>query len=69
MIERVEYCDIRNNPQKANNVLSMEIDKISTDIYMCLVGNAKSFAIDESTKDSLNNLYRELKNYKIEGKF
>ena len=29
MIERVEYYDIRNNPQKANCVLSMEIDKVN----------------------------------------
>ena len=69
MIKRVEYCDIRNNPQKANNVLSMEIDKVNNDIYICLVDNTTSFVIDETTKDSLNALYRELKRYKKEGKF
>ena len=69
MIERVEFYDIRNNPQKANCVLSMEIDKVNNDIYICLVGNATTFAIDESTKDSLNHLYRELSRYKNEGKF
>ena len=69
MIERVECCDIRMNPQKANNVLSMEIDKVNNDIYICLVGNATTFAIDETTKDSLNHLYRELSRYKNEGKF
>lgn len=69
MIKRVECCDIRMNPQKANNVLSMEIDKVNNDIYICLVGNATTFAIDESTKDSLNALYRDLERYKKEGKF
>lgn len=69
MIKRVECCDIRMNPQKANNVLSMEIDKVNNDIYICLVGNATTFAIDESTKDSLNSLYRDLERYKKEGKF
>ena len=69
MIKRVECCDIRMNPQKANNVLSMEIDKVNNDIYICLVGNATIFTIDESTKDSLNSLYRDLVRYKKEGKF
>ena len=69
MIKRVECCDIRMNPQKANNILSMEIDKVNNDIYICLVGNATTFAIDESTKDSLNALYRDLERYKNEGKF
>ena len=69
MIKRVECFDIRNNPQKANCVLSTEIDSINNDIYICLVGNATTFAIDESTKDSLNSLYRDLERYKKEGKF
>ena len=69
MIKRVECCDIRMNPQKANNILSMEIDKVNNDIYICLVGNATTFTIDESTKDSLNSLYCDLERYKKEGKF
>ena len=69
MIKRVECFDIHNNPQKANIVLTDEIDSVNNDIYICLVGNATSFVIDETTQDSLNALYRELKRYKKEGKF
>lgn len=69
MIERVECCDIHLNPRKANIVLATEIDMVSNDIYICLVGNAKSFIIDKDTKDSLDSLYRELQRYKKEGKF
>ena len=69
MIKRVECFDIRNNPQKANIVFTDEIDRVNNDIYICLVGNATTFAIDETTKDSLNRLYRDLERYKKEGKF
>lgn len=69
MIKRVEYWDICNNPEKANCTLANEVDRVNNDIYTCLVGNAKFFVIDESTKDSLNSLYRDLTRYKKEGKF
>ena len=69
MIKRVEYWDICNNQEKANIVFTDEIDKVSNDIYICLEGNANSFVADQTTKDTLNRLYRELKRYKNEGKF
>ena len=69
MIKRVECYDIHHNQEKANIVLIDEIDKVSNDIYICLGGNANSFVADQTTKDTLNRLYRELKRYKKEGKF
>ena len=69
MIKRVEYYDIHHNQEKANIVLTDEIDAVSNDIYICLAGNANSFVADQTTKDTLNRLYRELARYKNEGKF
>ena len=69
MIERVEGYDIVHNQKKANIVLTDEIDKVSNDIYICFAGNANSFVADQTTKDTLDRLYRELKRYKKEGKF
>lgn len=69
MIKRVECYDIHNNQEKANIVLTDEINAVSNDIYICFAGNANSFVADQTTKDTLNRLYRELKRYKKEGKF
>lgn len=67
MIKRVEGFDIYNNQEKANIVLTNEINAIHNDIWVCLYGNRSTLKIDQQTKDALNSLYRCLTNLKKDG--
>lgn len=69
MIKRVSGYEIHNDLEKANAMLTSEINAVHNDIWICLDGNRTRFQLSDYTQQSLNSLYRLLDRYKKEGRF
>ena len=68
-MERISSYDIHNNPQRANVVITNEINMVHNDIWIAVDGNKTIFRCDESTKKALDSLYRTLHQMKERGEF
>ena len=56
--KEIEYCEIKLNPQKVQNIVTDNAHHFGNDLYILDDGN--HFEFDTDTKDALNYLLKKI---------
>lgn len=63
MYKEIQLYDIKNNPKKANYIISDNASTLLNDLYILNIGNKGTFQFDEDTIYTLKRLSKKINEY------